>query len=424
MDRLLFILLTVLTAANGSAGTVIVADKATLRPLPSASVFSINGTVIGMSDKKGRLPRIAPTNFPVTIRYLGYMEKTVDSLPADTLFLNESPMELPEVVVESRQQKMMHMLAYVREYSTLSTYFDTVFLFREKMVDYMLPTDGRTRYKGWRYPRIIKSKSYYRFRNAAGLDSVSSRCNNHFSWSDWIGITTPPSLPRGVRHAGIATDTVRGKYADTEIWIRKDDRLTVDIDVLADTSSRKWIPQLSAFFRNNIDFDNFRLRISYGDVTADTVGAADLTGYSFNVDSRGRGHNMFRFNRKDEPFFVSTFAEIHILDKEYVTIGEAKKWEKGNFDADGIEIITPDGAPPLQPDILALIGRVDAINHDAVRLNFTPDSRLAGGIRRPQNIGQRALAMLKQMTGITLFKSHKKAKDNLKRFRNLAGSTD
>ena len=65
MDRLIFILLTVLTAANGSAGTVIVADKATLRPLPSASVFSINGTVIGMSDKKGRLPRIAPTNFPV-----------------------------------------------------------------------------------------------------------------------------------------------------------------------------------------------------------------------------------------------------------------------------------------------------------------------------------------------------------------------
>ena len=136
------------------------------------------------------------------------------------------------------------------------------------------------------------------------------------------------------------------------------------------------------------------------------------------MDSRGRGHNMFRFNRKDEPFFVSTFAEIHILDKEYVTIGEAKKWEKGNFDADGIEIITPDGAPPLQPEILALIDRVDNISHDAVRLNFTPDSRLAGGFRRPQNLGQRALAMLKQMTGITLFKSHKNFKDNWKEFRS------
>ena len=54
----------------------------------------------------------------------------------------------------------------------------------------------------------------------------------------------------------------------------------------------------------------------------------------------------------------------------------------------------------------------------SVRLNFTPDSRLAGGFRRPQNLGQRALAMLKQMTGITLFKSHKNFKDNWKEFRS------
>ncbi|MDE6805737.1 MAG: hypothetical protein K2J05_02910, partial [Muribaculaceae bacterium] len=42
---------------------------------------------------------------------------------------------LPEFVVESNENKYLHVLAYVREYSTLSTYTDTIFMFREKMVD-------------------------------------------------------------------------------------------------------------------------------------------------------------------------------------------------------------------------------------------------------------------------------------------------
>ena len=62
-------------------------------------------------------------------------------------------------MVESRQQKVMHMLAYVREYSTLTTYTDTVFLFREKMVDFMLNTDPKVKFQGWSYPRILKSSS-------------------------------------------------------------------------------------------------------------------------------------------------------------------------------------------------------------------------------------------------------------------------
>lgn len=34
---------------------------------------------------------------------------------------------------------------------------------------------------------------------------------------------------------------------------------------------------------------------------------------------------MFRFNRNDEPFFVNTFAEVYILDKEYITVKEARR---------------------------------------------------------------------------------------------------
>ncbi len=77
----------------------------------------------------------------------------------------------------------------------------------------------------------------------------------------------------------------------------------------------KWVPNLSGFFRRNLDFENFRVRFNYGDVVGDTISPMDLAGYSFNIESRGRGHEMFRFNRVDEPCFVSTYAEVYILDK-------------------------------------------------------------------------------------------------------------
>lgn len=71
------------------------------------------------------------------------------------------------------------MLAYVREYSTLSTYSDTVTLFREKMVDFMIVPDRKMKFRGWTSPRLLTSRSYYRFTDGEGLDSVSDRFNNH-----------------------------------------------------------------------------------------------------------------------------------------------------------------------------------------------------------------------------------------------------
>lgn len=40
----------------------------------------------------------------------------------------------------------------------------------------------------------------------------------------------------------------------------------------------------------------------YNNLAGDAVSNKDLTGYSFNIESRGRGHDMFRFNNIDEPF--------------------------------------------------------------------------------------------------------------------------
>ena len=80
----------------------------------------------------------------------------------------------------------------------------------------------------------------------------------------------------------------------------------------------------------------------------DMAAASNLTGYSYNIESSGRGRNMFMFNNVDEPFFVNTYAEIYIVDKEYVTAKEAGKWDKLRVDDNQMSIFVPDEAPELQ----------------------------------------------------------------------------
>ena len=408
---LTFILCTLsFEIAGGQTRGIVIADSVTHTPLPNASVVDRHGRSIGVSDAKGRVPFISSELYPITVRYLGFKERTVASADADTVFLQESFSELPEVLIEERTNKVLHMLAYVREYSTLATYTDTVFLFREKMVDYMLPTDKKMKFRGWHTPRVLSCRSYYKFTNCNGLDSVGNKSNHHFSWSDWIGTAPVMEIPMNLRAVETGTDTVEGQYSPTEIWTRDNDRISVSVDVLADTTSRKWVPNLSGFFRSNLGFDQFRMSFNYRNVVEDSISPMDLSGYSFCIESRGRGHDMFRFNRSSDPYFVSTMAEVYFLDKEYIAVSEARKWEKRKFDSGEIGIYEPMDAPELSARIMELVARVDNLDETEVRLSLNPDRNLiSNNVGRGNfKIGHRALSLLKQITGVTDYKIHRK----------------
>lgn len=407
----LIILLLSVAPAQGQQ-RIVVADSLSHTPLYNASVIDRNGKALGISDSRGRLPYIAKARFPVTVSYLGFKARDVLSPGVDTIFLQEKINELPEVVFESRGNRLLHLLAYVREYSTLSTSTDTVSLFREKMVDFMLPPDKKIKYRGWRIPRVLVSRSYYRFTDNSGLDSVSDASNHHFSWSDWMGVAPLIFMPDRLRKNAYATDTLRGKYSPSEIWVRNEDKVMVEVNVLADTTARRWVPELSGFFNNDIDFGRLKIRLGYEDVVGDSLAPMDLARYSFDIESTGRGHNMFRFNRRDEPYFVTTSADVYLIDREYVTVKEARKWEERKFDSDEVGIFEPMDAPALSPEIETLIARVENLDLEQIRLQeVKPDYRLLSRRRDNFKIGNRTLALIKNLTGITQYKY----KRNLKR---------
>ena len=87
---------------------------------------------------------------------------------------------LPEFVYTPGEPRALHILAFVRDSSSLTTYTNTVILFREKWVDFMLPERPTKKISQWRRPRVLTTKSYYRFKDYGGLDSVSDKCSHHF----------------------------------------------------------------------------------------------------------------------------------------------------------------------------------------------------------------------------------------------------
>lgn len=118
---------------------------------------------------------------------------------------------------------------------------------------------------------------------------------------------------------------------------------------------------------------------------------------------------MFRFNSVDEPFFVETVGEIHILDREFISIKEAKKWADSKFDRNQIGIYKPTDVEPLPRHITDLIARVNSINTDQVRTDIVPDHNLISKnvVKGNFSLGHRVLNVLKTITGISAYKANK-----------------
>lgn len=290
--------------------------------------------------------------------------------------------ELPEFVVKQKKDLMLHLLGYVREYSTLSSYSDTLTLYRTKWVDYMIPVGSKRKYKGWHSPRVISSHSCYRFTDCHGLDSVSDRSPLHFSWGDWVGIVDAVPVPESL--AFMPVDTIKGRYQAGEIWNRDTTTYTVDVNPLAVESARRWIPQFDLFFSDHTDFEQFKLSYEYRNVYDDILTPRDLSHMTYTLESRGRARNLFRFGKLGEPLYVNTRAEIYFVEKEYIIPSEARKWENLTLaEGDWDRVPLPADLPALDTQTAELVARVEAIDHVKVRSDIVIDKRYAGLSLKP-----------------------------------------
>ncbi len=358
-----------------------VLDAESRIPLSRVSIFDRTGKMIGTGDDMGRLPDIYLGAYPLTLRSLGYSDKKVSS-PGDTIIeMSRLTYELPEVKVDIRRRPILHLTGYLSEISSMSSSFDTVMLYREKWVDFMIPADKEKHFKGWTDPRILKSKSYYKFTDVWGHDSVSDRIDHHFSWSDWLSLPPRVNQPKSIVRNHEISDTIMGWYSAAEIWRRDTTKFRVDVDVLADTLRGKWSPRLNNRLWRDLDFERLLLTFEYSDCDTFSVKPQNIDRMSCYIESMGRGHDMFRFNtRYDNILYVTTYVDLVIADREYLTVKEARRKEKDQLLAlEEASLVLESEKMPRDSVINDLIARVNSIDHDQRRLRMEIDTRVGNG---------------------------------------------
>lgn len=297
--------------------------------------------------------------------------------------------ELPELMVESRRKPVLHLTGYLREYSALTGSGDTVFLFREKMVDFMVPGKHTSGFKGWATPRMLATRSYYRFTNSEGLDSVSSHYRGHFSWSDWVGILRRTPIPASLRQLETQSDTIFGKYSPSQIWTRYDDGMQLEINVLADTTNHRWIPGFNSMMRSDVEFDKIAVQYDFSAIGSTELLADNIDRITFMIEANGKTRDRYRLGNRTIPSYMDTYAEIYITGREYLSVKEARRLEKHPPRGDDMPFFYPVDAPDLPNGIRSLVARVDGIDYNQIRLDSKLDNRLANFNRRKPNLYKR-----------------------------------
>lgn len=323
-----------------------------------------------MTSATGELPSASRSDFPLEIRCLGYLSRKVQAGAGDTLRLRPGSNELGELTVNSVKKGVLYLKGYVREYSSLTTEIDTVLLFREKAVDFMVATRRAKGFDSRLTPRLLASRSYYRFLTPAGEDSVGNYFRSNFSRTDWIGL--PPgyqTLPQGLSPGG----EVR---SPSIVWRRDSSGIDLEADILGDTANRRLMPLITSFMNLDVNFTELktfgRYAVEADDKPAELFADA-LTRLSVSMVFDGQGRRFPLVYGTDDKYTVKTLAEIFITDRRYISTGQARKLERNCPAMTADDIMAPPEAGSLPEEIMALKQRVENIDHTGRHLDFTAD---------------------------------------------------
>lgn len=347
-------------ATLGAQATVVV-DALDGTPLPKASIFDRKGDIIALTQTDGKIPAIPSGSYPLSVRCIGFMPATVPSAAIDSVKLNEFTYSLPELVVGDEKHNVLHLTAYLREYTTMTTDKRCVTLFSEKIVDYMLPKEKVKKLNGWTSPRILAEKKYYRFTNPDGLDSVGSKCDMDFSWEQLANISHTFKIPDEIKATDHATHTVAGKYSPVKVWRRNGSKYEMEYDPLGDEKNHTVSPFFFKLLGCTMDFNRLESKYTFSDVEGGEIKPDDVKTLSFNFDVLGRGKLIKKVFESEQSVPMSAYYEVFVIDREYLTADDARECAANPPSPKSITIAAPEGIPALSPETQAIIDRVKAL---------------------------------------------------------------
>lgn len=345
---------------NASAFRLV--DAETKAPLPLASITDRSGNVVGMTDKSGVIPELQKDRYPITFNYMGYASSQIQKPAEEDVKMIQQEYELPEIVISPGARPLLHLTGYMREVTSVLSSSDSVTIFKESVVDFLVPVE-KTKVKGWNKARELASRTYVRMSDSSGLDSVSTGHEYEFMlWGNRKSlIPSATKIPSTIKGTDVACDTVMGKYYPKIIWWKNGDVTRRYGDALANEKNHITSPWALKLFGLTTDVTEISENCVFDTPDGDLIRPADLRQVSVTIDMLAKGKLFKKTFDSSSPVNVRTYMELYLTDREFLTEDEGKSLSKEIPIVESSDIMAPINANPLHPAILRTIERVNSL---------------------------------------------------------------
>ena len=357
MKRLSLLILGGLLYWNIAEAQRRVVDVMDDTPVSSATIFDAQGNVVGFTSSEGEFSDIPESDYPITIRCIGY-ENIVVGQPKDTV-LQMVPMiyELDEAVV-SASREVMKQTFYVREYFTISSETDTITHFLEHMCDRYVPASKQVKFK----------KNDLRFRN--------TRCYKYYQIGDQDSVAVS-NKPGSEVFLGLieteevdASESFKGQMGVNRVYEEKgksgilhsrkqNERIFTEYkDGLADKKGHiAHLPFMLNMMGLSMDVHQAYITHVYKANDASVYQPKDLIQASVVVEVLGKGKLLRQMVNSDVPVKINFSIEYYVVSREYISKEQAKEEYKNKNLEVAFEV--PSTVPELSEATRKLIQRAE-----------------------------------------------------------------
>lgn len=345
-----------------SAKSVVVLDGSDSTPVEGATVISDRGMILGITDVKGIIKVDPDKDFPLVIRSVGFQPTTIRQ-SSDTIKLQPATYELSEIQISPGEHPIQKLTCYVREYSSGATTSDTIQFYADYMVvGYSTEAKVKGFKKGDEVLFIRNERRAARFANSESLDSVSVPSPygdaSMLSFKKAL-VGIPKKLieeTEKIRN-GDVSDTIMGKYGISEIYKKTDNLYTRTYDVLSEYKDHKWSPWFFKILGMTFETDKLQQSFAYKSNSERKYGLQDFIYSSGTLHGLGKGKILKRLLRQKDDMEIDSYAEIYLLNVEYLSLEEYLEDKKDAKDNIEIPFQEPKNLLPLPSSIQRFIDR-------------------------------------------------------------------
>lgn len=357
-----FVLVSIITINLNARANQLV-DAETKSVLPLASITDRQGNMVGMTDREGSIPQISADCYPITFNYMGYEPLEIQALGGGNVEMYRHLYELPEIEFSPMSRPLLHLTGYMREVASVLGSSDSVTMFRESIVDFLVPVE-KSKVKGWAKARELASKTYVRMTDSSGIDSVSSEHELEYMLWGKIHklIPDPIKIPESIKNGhGVVSDTVMGKYSPKIIWHRSGNVMRWYRDALANKKGHVSTPWALKLLGLTTDITDMSLNYVFASEDANQVTPADISQMSMSINMSVKGKLFKTAFKSSTPVNVRTYVEVYLTGREFLSDEEGKVLKSNPLSVGTSEIVAPPNVPALHVGIKEIVERVEAL---------------------------------------------------------------